>query len=236
MFVEMVGIGFFGYMVGTFQSLIQGFKQKDLSAEQQELIDLWLIQLDKARKSVILYKSIFNQVKEYYSLKFKYDTKKVHECIFFEQLKPRLQNLVFDSVFKNFKTQFQMIFEDIDPGFQRALFKECNFRFFGPVNDGDDEFEEEESQLSFLKDQDLPVLESAGHLSQSFNLIISGQIHIMNKSGMYDYGVIQEGSYFGDISILLNEPSDYSYMYNPYSNKPILMLSITSDKFLKLCE
>jgi potassium channel len=29
MLVEMVGIGFFGYMVGTFQTLIQGFKQMD---------------------------------------------------------------------------------------------------------------------------------------------------------------------------------------------------------------
>jgi hypothetical protein len=34
MLVEMVGIGFFGYMVGTFQSLISGFKMKDQSAEQ----------------------------------------------------------------------------------------------------------------------------------------------------------------------------------------------------------
>ena len=29
MLVEMFGIGFFGYMIGTFQSLIQGFRQKD---------------------------------------------------------------------------------------------------------------------------------------------------------------------------------------------------------------
>jgi hypothetical protein len=29
MLVEMAGIGFFGYMVGTFQSLIQGFKEKN---------------------------------------------------------------------------------------------------------------------------------------------------------------------------------------------------------------
>lgn len=43
MFVEMVGIGFFGYMIGTFQSLLQGFAVKDLKAEKQDEIDLWLI-------------------------------------------------------------------------------------------------------------------------------------------------------------------------------------------------
>lgn len=29
----MAGIGFFGYMVGTFQSLIQGFKEKNQNNE-----------------------------------------------------------------------------------------------------------------------------------------------------------------------------------------------------------
>lgn len=34
MIVEMVGIVFFGYMIGTFQTLIQGFRVNDQNAEQ----------------------------------------------------------------------------------------------------------------------------------------------------------------------------------------------------------
>jgi len=63
----------------------------DQKEEQQELINLWLISLDKARKSFILPRPYFVSVKDFYAQKFKYDAKIVHECIFFEQLKPRLQ-------------------------------------------------------------------------------------------------------------------------------------------------
>lgn len=84
MLVEMIGIGFFGYMIGTFQQLLQGFRVKDLKAEKQDEIDLWLIQLDKARKSVILSKSIFKEVRYFYAQHFKYDAVQVSSSVFFD--------------------------------------------------------------------------------------------------------------------------------------------------------
>ena len=57
----------------------------------------------------------------------------------------------------------------------------------------------------------------------------------MNKDGLYDYGMLSEGSYFGDISLLLNQPEEFSYFYNPYHEKPIMMLAINSAKFLEIC-
>ena len=44
----MIGIAMFGYMTGTFQTLLLDFKVKDQLAEQQEQIDHWIMQLDKA--------------------------------------------------------------------------------------------------------------------------------------------------------------------------------------------
>jgi hypothetical protein len=37
----------------------------------------------------------------------------------------------------------------------------------------------------------------------------------MDQAGMYDYGVIKSGSYFGDVSLLLNKPEQFSFFYNP---------------------
>ena len=48
MFLQMIGIAMFGYMTGTFQTLLLDFKVKDQLAEQQEQIDHWIMQLDKA--------------------------------------------------------------------------------------------------------------------------------------------------------------------------------------------
>jgi len=51
----------------------------------------------------------------------------------------------------------------------------------------------------------------------------------MDKFGMIEYGMLSDGSYFGDISIILDEPNEYSYYFNPYTEeKPLQMLSIES--------
>lgn len=48
-FIEMIGIGIFGYMTGLIQTLFIGLKVKDQNEENQEFVNLWLIQLDKAK-------------------------------------------------------------------------------------------------------------------------------------------------------------------------------------------
>ena len=58
----------------------------------------------------------------------------------------------------------------------------------------------------------------------------------MDKTGMYDYGVINEGGYFGDISVLLNQPSEFSFFYNPHSGKPVMLLSLPSETFMSICD
>lgn len=52
----------------------------------------------------------------------------------------------------------------------------------------------------------------------------------MNKNGMYEYGIIHESGYFGDISILLNQPSEYSYYNN--NDSDIVMIALDAKSFL----
>lgn len=58
----------------------------------------------------------------------------------------------------------------------------------------------------------------------------------MNKDGLYEYAILSEGSYFGDISLLLDQPEEFSYFYNPYHEKPILMLTVNAEKFTQICD
>ena len=60
-------------------------------------------------------------------------------------------------------------------------------------------------------------------------------MHLINKYGLYEYGTLHEGSYFGDIGILLDERSSFSYFYNPNNGKPLILLAIEAKKFLKIC-
>lgn len=59
-------------------------------------------------------------------------------------------------------------------------------------------------------------------------MILSGCVHVMNSDAMYEYAVLKEGNYFGDISVLLGQSSDYSYCYNHFNEKALMMMSITA--------
>jgi hypothetical protein len=43
----------------------------------------------------------------------------------------------------------------------------------------------------------------------------------MNKEGLFIYGILEEGSYFGDNSLLLDQPNQFSYFYNPHAPDPV---------------
>ena len=58
----------------------------------------------------------------------------------------------------------------------------------------------------------------------------------MNQQGFYEYGLLEKGSYFGDISVLLNEPNQFSYTFNLKQAKNLLLLSIPAAEFLEICE
>lgn len=69
--VEMVGMCFFGYMMGTFQQLIQDLATDDLFVQEQDKLDQWLIKLNKIVKERTLSPLIFKGVQDFYQSRFK---------------------------------------------------------------------------------------------------------------------------------------------------------------------
>ena len=51
---------------------------------------------------------------------------------------------------------------------------------------------------------------------------------------MYEYGLVQECGYFGDISILMGQPSEYSYFNNPQTDTALLALD--AKQFTEICD
>ena len=102
MVVEMVGMCFNGYMIGTFQTLISSMGSNDQFTELQETLDQNLMRLDKSVKDRILAPSIYIGVKEFYLNKHNKEAMNIQKCEFFQQLKPRLQKDLLDIVFASF--------------------------------------------------------------------------------------------------------------------------------------
>ena len=78
------------------------------------------------------------------------------------------------------------------------------------------------------------IMQNAGEKSKCIYFIISGEVHIMNKSGILKYGTLSEGSYFGDLSVMSNEPNEFAYYIDPYANKANEFLKIDGDVFTKV--
>ena len=55
---------------------------------------------------------------------------------------------------------------------------------------------------------------------------------------MYNYGTLTKGSYFGDISIALDEPSEFSFLYDPnYGDaKPLSLFKVDCDTFREILD
>ena len=80
---------------------------------------MWLIGLDKARKKLLLPKSIFVQVRNFYQAKFNNQAVDILDTTFYSQLKPRLKQSVVDEIFAKFYLLFHEIFDGTERKFQR---------------------------------------------------------------------------------------------------------------------
>lgn len=60
----------------------------------------------------------------------------------------------------------------------------------------------------------------------------------MDHTGMYDYGVVQKGSYFGDVSVILRKPNEFAYFYDPNLaiKKPLSLFRVEANIFRGLLD
>lgn len=181
---------------------------------------------------------VFNDVRMFYEKQFALDPSLVLENEYFSQLKPRLKKLILDAIFELKYQLFQDVFEDCSEDFRREMVLNFKFRFHNENHpDQDQELESYNANIFNSYEVDLPIIKSPYEISGHVYFIVAGQVHLMDSIGMYDYGILKKGSYFGDISILLDKPNEFSYWYDPnIKEKPLLMFRIERDIFKRIID
>jgi hypothetical protein len=71
-------------------------------------------------------------------------------------------------------------------------------------------------------------------MSTGVYFIIHGSVHVMDSTGKIKYCSIGEESFFGEMSLLLDEPNQYGYFFDPY-DRPVSVLFIRSEDFNQIC-
>ena len=129
-----------------------------------------------------------------------------------------MQNIILDIVFTNIYETLEFALKDCEIAFKREIIKSCQLRIY---------LGKEEDELS--QEDKIPIeLGQTGKMFSKVLFILSGSVHIMNKTCMYEYGILHKGCVIGDISLLMNEANSFSYFFNQKQNKPLILLQIPS--------
>ena len=139
MIVEIIGIGFFAYLMGNINSLIvQTDSIYELKAAREEELELWLIRLDKAVKQKVLMNDYFQHITKFHSSSWDKSLIRLKREELFQKLKPQMQYELIDYLFKEFFDAFKFFFEGLEHGFKRAVAKNVHFKVyekFAPFDD-----------------------------------------------------------------------------------------------------
>lgn len=141
-----------------------------------------------------------------------------------------------DEIFDKFYVIFAELFEGTELKFQRELLACSKLNYYSLNNPKDD------LNLPTIIDTLLPSIEHAEKMSSCVHFIIRGQVHIMDKNCLYHYGLLEAGSYFGDISVLQGTPNQFSFCYNvdekesELIDKSLYLLSVPAKDFARICD
>ena len=231
MLVEIIGIGFFAYLMGNINSLfVQVDSIYELKAAKEEELELWLIRLDKSVKQKVLLNEYFTHIQKFFSAQWDKNFHSLKNEEFFWKMKPQLQNELIDYLFKDFLDFFKFFFEGLQIGFRRAVLKNLKFKIYESFPPYDDKYKEDKS---IGHKQDLAIIRK-GEVPKYVHFILRGEVFVTNATGNYKYFALLPRSFFGECHLLFGMPSSYSYTVDEGS--AVHTLRISGKTFLRLCK
>jgi hypothetical protein len=77
MIVEFIGIAFFSFIMGSINSVLLADDTIDMTEEQLERVDIWLVKLDNSRARKQLPKLLYQKIKDYIADSYGYDHRRL---------------------------------------------------------------------------------------------------------------------------------------------------------------
>lgn len=72
-------------------------------------------------------------------------------------------------------------------------------------------------------------------MSTKVYFILSGTVHICDTELKMTYGKLEKGAIFGDISLMMQQPNKYSYVFSQNQDDNLFMVSVDSLRFVDMC-
>jgi hypothetical protein len=229
--VMFIGIGFFGYIIGNIKTVIvQNDSVSELKEVYENEIGLWLIKLNKLNNTKIMSPEYFIDSYFFFMKRWDMDYSLLKKDEFFNQLKPRIQNEIWDLLFDNIYKTFHIFFKDLEKQFVREVvlhMKYENFANFIP------NYEKYKDDRKSIPPHLANIIMSAGAVPDKVFFIL-GDAYASNSSGRFIYFKLPKGSYFGVSHLLTGTESSYSLWYD--EKKGVNWYTVNATRFLKICK
>ena len=101
-----------------------------------EDLDLWINKLQRSNKPLHLPPLLYSQIRSYVRDAFMYDFNiLIEEYDFYNQIPPKMQTIIINSIFWDFKRFFKHFFEQCENGFTNELIINMYCRIYEPDSD-----------------------------------------------------------------------------------------------------
>lgn len=123
--LEFLGLTFFSFLMGSINKLFNTSDSfDDLMEEKLDSLDMWIKKIEKSNKPLHIQPTLYNDMRQYIELAFKYDFNLIiEEFSFYQQLTPNMQTQLIKNikVFRDFENSFKHLFDECERGFTNEL-------------------------------------------------------------------------------------------------------------------
>jgi hypothetical protein len=215
MVLEFIGLSFFSFLMGSINNMLKRTDNfENMIDEKLSLLDIWIKKIEKSNKPYFIPPELYSNIKQYVKDAFLHDFNLIiEEFNFYQQIPPKLQNDITNTIFKEFQHNFKHFFDYCERGFTNELIINMYARIYPP-----DEY----------------VVQYGSKFREVF-FIREGGVLLYNKYQMRDFMLLPQFSVFGDYQILCDLNSNIVFKTTKYRTDTKFMC-VSKKVFLNLCE
>ncbi|CAI2372725.1 unnamed protein product [Moneuplotes crassus] len=231
-FIMLMGIGFFGYIVGNVSTIfMQAESITHIKNMYEEEFNLWLIRLNKAKNSKIMRNEYFTYGARCVTSKWDKDFCELKNNEFFSNLKPRIQKETSDQLFSSVYDTYDGFFKGTDKGFMRAIVHAMKYEVHEQFPPYTTDYKKPANHIPV--EQTCNIIPQ-GKIPTKLIFVKEGVVYGGNSTGRYVYFRLKKGSYFGEGYILNQKPSSYSINY--FRDESACLFSVENIDLVSICQ
>jgi hypothetical protein len=215
MILEFIGLSFFSFLMGSINNMLKKSDNfESLIDEKLSMLDIWIKKIERSNKPYFIPPDLYSNIKQYVHDAFMHDFNLIiEEFNFYQQIPPKMQTEIMNTIFKDFQLHFRHFFEYCERGFVNELIINMFARIYEP---------------------DVDIVKYGEKFRQVY-FICEGSVTMYNRFLLRDFMLLPQYSIFGDYQIICDLKSNIVFRTARHSPQTRFMC-VSRKVFQNLCD